>query len=419
MRYLAAILLLTVIVAPSFAEDPAGPSFNYRAWRYLPVQDGGRRKPLDTLAWETFRTLSNRASFIHPETGRKLDATAWYLALVFEWKGWDERTTSHGRQEMDSPRAQESDAWDNTALVRLESLELERALGIAEGQKFISPEELGQSTFRDPATKKQFPFLYWAEMLEQKGERNLTPLERKGYELAGRLMLYRDLRAGRRWEVAPLKESTDQQWLLIADLMQANFDDTTDPTGQLRKAKDQFRQARAAYLSDSPDAFDQATTAFLATLRDLGPQLGVYPSEMTINLEVAYNHWRAFPVCVGADDPGCPKYAGKHGDAMEDPVRYRCRRVRAALVAMLAGFVMRISISGRAPVTNMYESVIYLALGTALLGLIFELTYRKGYVLTAAAAVATVALVLADNCPAVLDPACAPCNPCCGATSGW
>ena len=419
MRYLAAILLLTVIVAPSFAEDPAGPSFNYRAWRYLPVQDGGRRKPLDTLAWETFRTLSNRASFIHPETGRKLDATAWYLALVFEWKGWDERTTSHGRQEMDSPRTQESDAWDNTALVRLESLELERALGIAEGQKFISPEELGQSTFRDPATKKQFPFLYWAEMLEQKGERNLTPLERKGYELAGRLMLYRDLRAGRRWEVAPLKESTDQQWLSIADLMQANFDDTTDPTGQLRKAKDQFRQARAAYLSDSPDAFDQATTAFLATLRDLGPQLGVYPSEMTINLEVAYNHWAPFRFAWALTTLAALSMLASMATRWKTLYVTAVAAFALALVAMLAGFVMRISISGRAPVTNMYESVIYLALGTALLGLIFELTYRKGYVLTAAAAVATVALVLADNCPAVLDPSLRPCNPCCGATSGW
>jgi hypothetical protein len=52
----------------------------------------------------------------------------------------------------------------------------------------------------------------------------------------------------------------------------------------------------------------------------------------------------------------------------------------------------------------MYESVIYVGVGVALFGLIFELIYRQKYILTAAAAVSTVALVLADNCPAILDP---------------
>ena len=83
----------------------------------------------------------------------------------------------------------------------------------------------------------------------------------------------------------------------------------------------------------------------------------------------------------------------------------------AGLVAMLAGFGMRMAISGRAPVTNMYESVIYLGLGVAVFGLIFEILSRKRYVLAAAAALATIALILADNCPAVLDPGMRPLPP--------
>ena len=50
---------------------------------------------------------------------------------------------------------------------------------------------------------------------------------------------------------------------------------------------------------------------------------------------------------------------------------------------------MRIGISGRAPVTNMYESVIYLGLGTAFFGAVLEAFYRKRFILTAAAAVST------------------------------
>ena len=56
-----------------------------------------------------------------------------------------------------------------------------------------------------------------------------------------------------------------------------------------------------------------------------------------------------------------------------------------------------------APVTNMYESVVYVGLGVTAIGLILELIYRKRFIAVAAAAVSTVALILADNCPSVLD----------------
>jgi ABC-type transport system involved in cytochrome c biogenesis permease subunit len=81
------------------------------------------------------------------------------------------------------------------------------------------------------------------------------------------------------------------------------------------------------------------------------------------------------------------------------------------MAAMLVGFFMRVAISGRAPVTNMYESVVYVGLGVAAIGLVLELIYRRRFVAVAAAAVATVALVLADNSPSVLDPSLQPLQP--------
>ena len=81
------------------------------------------------------------------------------------------------------------------------------------------------------------------------------------------------------------------------------------------------------------------------------------------------------------------------------------------MAAMLVGFFMRVTISGRAPVTNMYESVVYVGLGVTAIGLILELIYRKRFIAVAAAAVSTVALVLADNCPSVLDSSLQPLQP--------
>ena len=69
-----------------------------------------------------------------------------------------------------------------------------------------------------------------------------------------------------------------------------------------------------------------------------------------------------------------------------------------------SGFGMRTVITGSVPVCNMYESVIFAAVGVAMLGFICELVYRQKYVLTVAAAIATVVLLLADSFPGVLDP---------------
>jgi cytochrome c-type biogenesis protein CcsB len=83
----------------------------------------------------------------------------------------------------------------------------------------------------------------------------------------------------------------------------------------------------------------------------------------------------------------------------------------AGLLAMLLGFAMRMVIAQRAPVTNMYESVVFVGLGTAVLGVVFQAVYRKSYVLLAAAAVSTLALLLADVCPTILDPSIRPLTP--------
>ena len=67
------------------------------------------------------------------------------------------------------------------------------------------------------------------------------------------------------------------------------------------------------------------------------------------------------------------------------------------------GFYLRIRISGWAPVTNMYETVIWVAMITAILGFVMEVIYRKTYAALGAAGVALVGTALAATVP-LLDP---------------
>ncbi len=75
------------------------------------------------------------------------------------------------------------------------------------------------------------------------------------------------------------------------------------------------------------------------------------------------------------------------------------------------GFIERMQIAGRPPVTNMYESVIWVGFGISAIALLFELIYRAKYYLLAAAPLSIVCLLLADSLPAILDPTIKPLVP--------
>lgn len=79
------------------------------------------------------------------------------------------------------------------------------------------------------------------------------------------------------------------------------------------------------------------------------------------------------------------------------------------------GFFMRCMITGHPPVTNMYESTIWVPWGVVLFALILGFLYRnnakRDLIATAGSAVALLSLVLADNVPGVLDPTIKPLEP--------
>jgi len=74
------------------------------------------------------------------------------------------------------------------------------------------------------------------------------------------------------------------------------------------------------------------------------------------------------------------------------------------------GMALRILISGRPPVTNMYETIVFVAWGGMLFALVFEAIYRVRYFATCAGAVSTIALIIADNVP-IFDGAISPLVP--------
>ncbi len=388
-----------------------GPAFDWDAWRYLPVQDGGRYKPFDTLARETARLLASRTYAADPQSGEKLNYIALYLTLLFQQEALSNPSPHAMPAKEGDVQLRPTDKWDRAPLFLLDNLELRKSLGLPQDQKYFSHVELSKAKFRDARTGEEIPFLSQArELFDQKRQRKSVS-EQKLLELADAYLIYEDLRMGKALKIIPGKDGQHDRWMSAGELLQADFNDSNDPAGLLRKAQAQFIKAKQAFRANDPGGFNAASSAFLAAVKDIGLESSAYPAQSVIDLEVAYNRWApfrfawiltgsAFILSILALSSGWKLFH-----------RLAIAACIAGLLAILAGFVMRIVISGFAPVTNMYESVVYLGLGAVIFGLVFEWMYRKTYILAASAAIATAALVLADNCPTVLDSAIRPLLP--------
>lgn len=420
MRTIVPLITLVALVSVSHGSAASDAPYDWAAWEHLAVQDGGRCKPMDSLAWETLRLVANRGSFDDPDTSEKLTPVAVYLSMLFDWQGWnkaDEASTAgsphagHGSAGAPYFEKHEPDKWDQSEFIRIDFLALREALGAPADKKHFSPLELSEAVITVPESGESIPFLRWCMQLIRERDGNFTQFESKALEAADKLWSYQDHRMGRRLHLLPIQGSEDEEWLSFNQLMQANLDDNLDPTGDLRRLQQQVGKVRSGYLSGQPDEFNAASQELIGQLRAIGPQFGTYPDQEVTDLEVAYNHWAPFRFAwiltlfafLSALLAMGTHWRFFYGTAL---LAHAC-----GLVAMVVGFGMRMAISGRAPVTNMYESVIYVGLGIAALGLVLELIYRKRSILVAAAAVSTVALILADNCSILLDPTLKPLQP--------
>jgi len=411
---LALMLGSTMAVAGAPIDAAA---IDWQLWQNLPVQSGGRQKPLDTLASETLLLTSNRTSVIDSETGQQLNPTALYLTLLFEWTGWDHERKDDLLLSQDSASQyyhfHHADRWDKTTLLRLDYPGLKQMIGMPEHVKYVAPDLLGTASITDPLTQKHVPFSTWGRILLESKDagKSLSQLEEKGLELAHRLDAYQSERMGMGPGIVPSGKADDATWLSVGALLLTKFDDASDPQGNYRRAQSLFWQARSAFRSGDANTLNLVSGEFRKVVRTISSASPTYPSQSKIDLEVAYNHWEPFRyawILMVLATVGMLLHLGSRWR----PLYWSAvGSYGLGMTALIVGFSMRVMISSRSPVTNMYESVIYVGAGVAAIGILFEIIYRQKYVLTAAAAVSTVALVLADHCPAVLDPSMRPLEP--------
>jgi ABC-type transport system involved in cytochrome c biogenesis permease subunit len=142
----------------------------------------------------------------------------------------------------------------------------------------------------------------------------------------------------------------------------------------------------------------RAANQLRENLRALSPS--IYPRDQQLRLEYFYNHFEAFYRAIWCYGIAFVILIAAH-------LRKRGRALQSIGVAVAvlglafhaAGIVIRCIIASRPPVTNMYESIIWVSFAVSFFGMIFFMRYRAPICLLAALPVTLTALLLVHQMP--------------------
>jgi cytochrome c-type biogenesis protein CcsB len=354
MKQWICCLLLLACVLPAAAEKT-----KFDEASRLAIQAGGRKKPLDTFAAESFQIISGRRNIKDPETGRRLDPVDALFSIWFSKRD-----------------------WRSAPIVLVSDPGLRQELGLPATETLFS----FQALTANPRVRELNSILANKQQRQEK----LSPIEKEAEIIFGRLETLNRLLTGDAMAIVPGPATAPDRWTTA--FASAQGYDREVSFGIL----DQVRQLSAAYLEGDTAKVNAVSVELRNTLQGLAPEH--YPSATVLNREVHYNQLHPFRwswiLYLVSFFLLLPPRTYKAGMAL----------FSAGLAMNIYGFILRALIAERAPVTNMYESVVWTALALAAFALIFEGIYRVRYYAICAAPLAVLALILADLLPSVLNP---------------
>ncbi len=373
------LLLLCSATAVTFATPDVRPLED------LPIQHGGRKKPFLTFAKETLLGIHGATTF--KDEGRKLSAAQTMASLWFAPEGWEHKP-----------------------LIRVTLKSFRQNVGLDRERKYFSFQELVGNPAVLAATD--------AVRQKRRADRDakLSADEREADELAVRLAVFQTLREGSAFTVVPreiAQNGGDPKASGGNPTLWASVQSLKGEVGQSGPAVaaivEAWESAKKAWVS-SADAFPGAAKRFAATLRQASSGAD-YPSAQVMALEHLYTTMQPHRIAWMV-------YAAAAAVLIFTAKSPRSRAYALGWGLMIAGFALqafgfycRVAIAGRPPVTNMYETVIWVGFGVVLFAIILEAFHRNRYFLVAAAVAAMLSLFVADTQPVILDPTINPLMP--------
>jgi cytochrome c-type biogenesis protein CcsB len=337
----------------------------------LAIQDGGRRKPIDTFARETLIRITGRSTYTD-KAGRKWQPNDFLLSALLETRD-----------------------WKSEPMVLISSGQLIEQVGLDKTQRRFSFAQLtGSAELQRIANE--------ARALKR-AEKPLDRVQQEALSVNDRLALLGNVMNGNALLIVPSPQRETDAWVVPDPAAVTPYYDQT----QFAPALSELTKMMRAYTQGDAFNFSSAARQLRDNLRALSAS--IYPQERELRREYFYNHFDGFYRAIWCYGIALIILIVAH-------VRKRGRVLQNVGVAIAllglafqaAGIVMRCLIAGRPPVTNMYESIIWVSFAVLLFGMIFFARYRAPVYLLAALPVTLVSLLLVHQMPiampASIDP---------------
>jgi cytochrome c-type biogenesis protein CcsB len=340
------------------AADTA--SLDYKQFGLLAIQDGGRRKPIDTFARETLIRVTGRSTYAD-KAGRKWTPNDFILSALLE---------THD--------------WRNEPMVLVSLGQVIEKLGLDKTQR--------RFTFAQLTALPELNRLANEAHALRKAEKPLDRLQQEVMSVSERLALFANVINGNAFLIVPAPKSETDPWVLPPEYSQYYSDE------QFAPIQIQLQTVASSYTNGDSFNFSRASNQLRDSLRNLSPR--IYPQDRQLRLEYFYNHFDGFYRAIWFYGVAflvlLVAHLGRTGTAL------RSIGVAIAILGLAfhaTGIVLRCLIAGRPPVTNMYESIIWVSFAVSFFGMIFFARYRTSVYLLAALPVTLIALLLVHQMP--------------------
>jgi len=335
---------------------------DFKQFGLLAIQEEGRRKPIDTFAREMLIRITGRSAYTD-KAGRKWQPNDFVLSALLDTRD-----------------------WKNEPMILISSGQLIEQLGLDKTQRRFSFAQLiGSAELQRVASE--------ARALKR-AEKPLDRVQQEALSVNDRLALLGNVMNGNALLIVPSPQSETDAWMVPDPGAVATYYNEA----QFAPAFAELTKMMRAYTQADTFNFSSAARELQDNLRALSPS--IYPQQRQLRLEYFYNHFEGFYRAIWCYGIALviliAAHLGKRGGALQTV------GVGIALLGLTfqaSGIVMRCLIAGRPPVTNMYESIIWVSFAVSLFGMIFFARYRTPIYLLAALPVTLIALLLVHQMP--------------------
>ncbi|MBA2431262.1 MAG: cytochrome c biogenesis protein CcsA [Chthoniobacterales bacterium] len=360
-----ALFLCSLVVPPAIAQGPPpvmgdSSGLDFKQAGLLAIQDGGRRKPIDTFAREALTKITGRSTY-KAQNGRKWQGTDFVFSALLET--YD---------------------WKNEAMVLVGSSDLKQKLGIENNARRFS--------FQQLTTLPELQRLAGEVHALRRADKTLDDLQQEVSTVSERLTLLTRVMDGSAFLILPAATKVTDPWVVppaYGDYYKAE---------QFEPVQTHLQAFAAAYVQGDSFGFARAANQLRDSLRALSPQ--IYPTERELRTEHFYNHFAGFYRAAWAYGIALVLLTIAHLRGAGGVLKWS--GVIATILGLIfhgAAITLRSVIAGRPPVTNMYESIIWVSFAVTVFGMIFYARYRTTIYLLAALPVSLVSLLLVHQMP--------------------